>query len=61
MDGANTAALLTIDQVAERLAVSPRTVRRMVNDGSLPCVRVGRQIRFRPKDIESYFSDPDAA
>ena len=36
---------LTIPQVAERLAVSTRTVWRMVKDGRLPSVRIGRAVR----------------
>jgi len=30
-----------IDEAAERLRVSPKTVRRRIADGSLPAVRIG--------------------
>ena len=41
-------ALLTVAEVAVLLAVSKRTVRRLVTRGRLPCVRVGSQVRFSP-------------
>jgi excisionase family DNA binding protein len=37
---------LTPTEVAERLGVSVKTVRRRVADGSLPAVRVGRALRI---------------
>ena len=36
---------LSIDQVATRWGVHPRTVRRMVKSGRLAAVQVGRQYR----------------
>ena len=44
------AQLLTIDQVAEFLGVSPKTVRRLMRRG-LPSVRVGRLVRFEQRDL----------
>lgn len=47
--------LLTLADVADFLAVSLSTVRRLVRDGNLPAVRVGqRSIRVRPEDLEAY-------
>lgn len=46
--------LLTVEQLAERLAVNPMTVRRMVNRGQLPAVRIGRAIRFKPADVDAF-------
>ncbi len=43
--------LLTIQQVAVYLNVSPRTVRRLVARRSLPCHRFGRVVRFNERDI----------
>jgi len=45
------AALLTTAQVAELLAVSERTVKRLVGRGGLRCVRLGRSLRFDPADV----------
>ncbi len=43
--------LLTLGDVAEYLRVSPRTVRRLVSRHRLPCVRLGRVLRFSPADL----------
>jgi excisionase family DNA binding protein len=40
------AGLLTIHQVAENWRVSERTIRRMIADGRLRVVRVGRSVRI---------------
>ena len=42
--------LLTLPEVATYLSVSPKTVRRLVSRG-LPCVRLGRVVRFRQADL----------
>lgn len=42
--------LLTLAEVASYLGVSPKTVRRFVGCG-LPCVRLGRVVRFRQADL----------
>ena len=38
--------LLTVRQVAERWQVSERSIRRMIADGRLPVVRLGRAVRI---------------
>jgi excisionase family DNA binding protein len=43
------AGLLTVRQVAENWRVSERTVRRMIADGRLRTVRVGRAVRIPPE------------
>lgn len=43
--------LLTIEQVAAYLNVSPHTVRRFAAQGSLPSVRFGRLVRFQERDV----------
>jgi excisionase family DNA binding protein len=50
------ARLLTIDEVADRLAVSRRTIRRLVASRRLPCLRVGRQLRFAPDALSRWLS-----
>lgn len=49
--------LMRLDEVAPRLAVSLATLRRMVAAGRLPVVRVGRQLRVRPADLEAFIRD----
>jgi excisionase family DNA binding protein len=49
-------SLLTLREVAGQLAVSPRTVRRLVAVGELRCVRIGRLIRVHPGDVSRWLS-----
>jgi len=41
----------TVKTLADRLAVKPLTIYRMVADGKLPAVKLGRSIRFDPDKI----------
>lgn len=43
--------LWTLREVAEYLRVSEKTVRRRVAQGTLPCVRIGRGLRFQPSEL----------
>jgi excisionase family DNA binding protein len=45
--------LLRTREVAERLAIDVRTVRRYVTDGLLPAIRIGGSVRFDPDDVDS--------
>jgi excisionase family DNA binding protein len=45
--------LLTIEQVAEILAVSPKTVRRLIARG-FPRIAFGRVLRFDPADVQRW-------
>lgn len=47
-------AFLTTDEVLAYLQVNLRTVYRLIEAGKLPAVRVGRQWRFRRKDIDAW-------
>ncbi len=46
--------LLTAAEVAEMLSVSLRSVRRLIKDGKLPIVHVGRSVRIRPEALEAF-------
>jgi excisionase family DNA binding protein len=48
--------LLTLRQVAEWLQVSDRTVHRLINDGKLHGIKVGRQWRFEESEVEAYLN-----
>jgi excisionase family DNA binding protein len=48
-DGQRLERLLTVNQLAELWQVSSRTVRRMIKDGRLPAVRLGRAVRIPAK------------
>ena len=44
--------LLDVLQVAALLGVSTTTVYKMIHDGLLRCVYIGRLVRIRPSDYE---------
>jgi excisionase family DNA binding protein len=44
--------LRTIAYAAERLNVSPRTVRRLIDAGELRIIRIGRSVRIDDDDLE---------
>ena len=48
-------ALLTLKQVSSFLGVSTRQVYRLIAEGKIPVLKVGkRSPRVRPSDIEKY-------
>ena len=47
-------ALMNVDQVAARLGVTPRFVRRLVDERRIPFVKVGKFVRFDPVDVENW-------
>jgi excisionase family DNA binding protein len=47
-------SFLTTDEVLEYLQVNLRTVYRLIKAGKIPAVRVGRQWRFRKRDIDAW-------
>ena len=48
------AKFLTIAEVASRMRVSKMTVYRLVHNGDLPAVRVGRSFRVTEDDVNAY-------
>lgn len=48
--------LLTIEQAAEILNTSGKTVRRRIAAGELPVIRDGRVIRVHPNDLARYIA-----
>jgi excisionase family DNA binding protein len=46
--------LLLIDQVAEGLGVSTRTVRRLIARRELVACHLGRSVRVHPDDLAAY-------
>jgi excisionase family DNA binding protein len=53
---ASRAGLLTVDGVAQELALSPRTIRSQLSLGvfPIPAVRAGGAVRFRRADVIAY-------
>ncbi len=50
------ARMLTVDEVAEKLALSTKSIRRAIADGDLPHHRFGGAIRISPEDLDAYRS-----
>lgn len=47
-------ALLTIEQTAEHLQVSTKTIRRWIDAGDLVAHRFGRQLRISNQDLQAF-------
>ncbi|HEX7124884.1 MAG TPA: helix-turn-helix domain-containing protein [Thermodesulfobacteriota bacterium] len=43
--------LLTAKEVAELLGLKEKTVYELAKRGEIPCVRIGKFVRFRPSDL----------
>jgi excisionase family DNA binding protein len=48
--------LLSIDEVARILAVSPATIRTWVHRKRLPYVKMGRRVGFHPDSIRNFIA-----
>jgi excisionase family DNA binding protein len=45
---------VTVNEVAQLMRVSKMTVYRLINQGDLPAVRIGRGYRIREEDVHRY-------
>lgn len=45
---------MTVNEVAQLMRVSKMTIYRLVRQGDLPAVRIGRGYRLREEDIHRY-------
>lgn len=50
----NDDQILTTDQVLEYLHLNLKTVYRLIKAGKLPAMRVGRQWRFKKRDLDAW-------
>jgi excisionase family DNA binding protein len=48
---------LTVAEVASVMRVSKMTVYRLVHNGELPAVRVGRSFRVSAEDVDDYLKN----
>lgn len=46
--------LVSVREVARRLGVHPETIRRLIHDGRLDAVRIGRVLRVEASALESF-------
>lgn len=49
--------LLTVAEVAATLRVSNMTVYRLIKNGDLPALRVGKNYRIRESDVDAYLGE----
>jgi len=49
--------LLTAQQAAEVLAISPRKLWSMTASGEIPHLRIGRCVRYSVDDLKAWISD----
>ena len=56
----NDEVFLTTEEVLEYLQVNLRTIYRLIKAGKIPAVRVGRQWRFRKRDIDAWLDSQRA-
>ncbi len=47
---------MTTDEVLGYLRINARTVYRLIRQGELPAVRIGRQWRIRRTDLDAWLS-----
>ncbi|MEU0568935.1 helix-turn-helix domain-containing protein [Nonomuraea sp. NPDC005983] len=51
----------TVEQVASLLGLHVKTVRNYVRDGRLKAVKIGKQYRIAPRDLEAFTGQPTPA
>lgn len=71
MKGISVSAMLTPEQAAARIGVSPKTlgIWRCTGRYNLPYVKAGSRVRYRPADVETFlqrrtrntYTGPEAA
>ena len=49
--------LLTVAEVAATMRVSNMTVYRLIKNGDVPALRVGKNYRIRESDVDAYLSE----
>jgi len=47
-------ALLTVEESADALRIGMSTLKKLVRQGEIPVVRIGRSVRLRPGDISAW-------
>jgi len=52
MQKTGTTELLTIKEFAKIVKIAPKTLYRLASTGKIPCIRIGRNIRFSSDMID---------
>ncbi len=53
MEHQATPQLFRVAEAAQRLAVSQSYLRRLIRDGKIPAIRLGRAVRLHEEDLNS--------
>lgn len=56
MEAITMARILTAEQAAEKLQVTPKTIRKLLKEGKMPGRKIGREWRLLETDIERWVS-----
>ena len=48
--------MLTTKEVAEKLKVTQKTIRNLIESGELPAYRFGRDYRIKEEDFDEYIT-----
>ena len=51
---APSAPLIDIDQAAQRLGVTVRFMRRLIDERRIPYHKIGKYVRFDPADLDRF-------
>lgn len=51
-----TTEVLTLDEAAERMRISRRTVERLIASGEVRPLRIGRRVLVTAREVEAYLS-----
>ncbi len=53
----NCRLLLTPREAAEALTISPRTLWGLTSSGQIPCIRIGRSVRYEIDGLRQWIAD----
>ena len=53
----NAFLLVTKQQLAQQLALSPSYISKLMSDEGLPYIKIGRAVRFRPKEVVEWLNE----
>ena len=49
--------LVTKRQLAQQLALSPSYISKLMSEEGLPYIKIGRAVRFRPKEVVEWLTE----
>jgi excisionase family DNA binding protein len=52
---------MTSRETAQALCIGERTLWSLTHDGKIPCVRIGRSVRYDPADIRAWIESQKTA